>query len=75
MRRDAAKAADYAKRHGVPRWYDDADQLIRDPEVDAVYVATPPGVARGVRAAASRRRASRATSRSRWRGSTPSAGG
>ena len=43
MRRDLAKAADYAKRHGVPRWYDDADQLIADPEVDAVYVATPPG--------------------------------
>ena len=29
--------------HGVPRWYDDAEKLIRDPEVDAVYVATPPG--------------------------------
>jgi predicted dehydrogenase len=26
----------------VPHWYDDADALIRDPEVDAVYVATPP---------------------------------
>src|SRR5687768_2887599 len=43
MRRDGAKAADYAKRHGVPRWYDDADALIHDDEVDAVYVATPPG--------------------------------
>src|SRR5688572_4404129 len=43
MRRDGAKAANYAKRHDVPRWYDDADKLIRDPEVDAVYVATPPG--------------------------------
>ena len=43
MRRDAAKAADYARRHGVPRWYADADELIADPEVDAVYVATPPG--------------------------------
>ena len=42
MRRDAAKAADYARRHGVPRWYTDADALIHDPEVDAVYVATPP---------------------------------
>lgn len=42
MRRDGAKAADYAKRHGVPRWYDDAARLISDPEVDAVYVATPP---------------------------------
>lgn len=43
MRRDVAKAADYARRHGVPRWYGDADQLIDDPEVDAVYIATPPG--------------------------------
>ena len=43
MRRDGAKAADYARRHGVPRWYDDADALVADPEVDAVYVATPAG--------------------------------
>jgi predicted dehydrogenase len=43
MRRDGAKAADYAKRHGVARWYDDGDALINGPEVDAVYVATPPG--------------------------------
>ncbi|WP_454084442.1 Gfo/Idh/MocA family protein [Georgenia sp. Marseille-Q6866] len=42
MRRDGEKAADYARRHGVPRWYDDADALIHDDEVDAVYVATPP---------------------------------
>jgi predicted dehydrogenase len=42
MRRDGAKAADYARRHDVPRWYDDADALIADPEVDAVYIATPP---------------------------------
>ncbi len=42
MRRDAAKAEDYARRHGVPRWYADADALVHDPEVDAVYVATPP---------------------------------
>lgn len=42
MRRNGELAADYAARHGVPRWYDDADKLIADPEVDAVYVATPP---------------------------------
>ncbi len=42
MRRDAARAADYARRHNVPRWYDDAARLIADPEVDAVYIATPP---------------------------------
>jgi 1,5-anhydro-D-fructose reductase (1,5-anhydro-D-mannitol-forming) len=42
MRRDGAKAADYAHRHGVPRSYDNADALLADPEVDAVYIATPP---------------------------------
>jgi 1,5-anhydro-D-fructose reductase (1,5-anhydro-D-mannitol-forming) len=42
MRRDGARAADYARRHNVPRWYNDAAALIEDPEVDAVYVATPP---------------------------------
>jgi 1,5-anhydro-D-fructose reductase (1,5-anhydro-D-mannitol-forming) len=42
MRRQADLARDYARRHGVPRWYDDAEALIRDPDVDAVYVATPP---------------------------------
>jgi len=42
MRRDASKARDYAERHRVARWYADADALIADPEVDAVYVATPP---------------------------------
>ncbi|MGI6340027.1 MAG: Gfo/Idh/MocA family protein [Bacteroidales bacterium] len=42
MRRNAAKAGDYAKRHNVPRFYTNADDLINDREVDAVYVATPP---------------------------------
>ena len=42
MRRNGGLAADYARRHDVPRWYDDADELINDPGVDAVYVATPP---------------------------------
>ncbi|HZO88960.1 MAG TPA: Gfo/Idh/MocA family oxidoreductase [Chthonomonadaceae bacterium] len=43
MRRTSALAEDYARRHNVPRWYDRADALIHDPEVDAVYIATPPG--------------------------------
>jgi len=42
MRRDGAKAADYAKRHNVPKWYNDASKLINDPEVNAIYIATPP---------------------------------
>ena len=42
MRRDRAKAEDYARRHGVPRVHASAQALIDDPAVDAVYVATPP---------------------------------
>lgn len=42
MRRNGALARDYAERHHVPRWYDNADALIHDTEVDAVYIATPP---------------------------------
>lgn len=42
MRRDGEKARDYARRHGVPRAYDRADDLIQDSAVDVVYIATPP---------------------------------
>lgn len=43
MRRTGELAKDYAERHGVPKWYDNGDALINDPEVDIVYIATPPG--------------------------------
>lgn len=42
MRRNAALAEDYARRHHVPKWYNNADELIADPEVNAIYIATPP---------------------------------
>lgn len=42
MRRDAAKAADYAERHEIANWYNDAAKLINDPKVNAIYIATPP---------------------------------
>lgn len=42
MRRNAEKAQNYAQRHGVEKWYSDADDLINDPEINAIYVATPP---------------------------------
>lgn len=42
MRRNGDKAKDYAARHGVPKWYDDATKLINDPDVNAIYIATPP---------------------------------
>lgn len=43
MRRNGSLAADYARRHGVAKWYDRAEALVNDPDVDAIYVATPPG--------------------------------
>jgi len=42
MRRNAEKAEDYAKRHGIPQWTTDADEVIFNPDVDAVYIASPP---------------------------------
>lgn len=42
MRRNEEKVKDYAKRHGVEKWYTNADDLINDAEVNAIYIATPP---------------------------------
>lgn len=42
MRRDRAKAEDFARRHGAKRAYDRVEDLLADPEIDAVYIATPP---------------------------------
>lgn len=42
MRRDTEKAADYARRHQVPKWYGLAKDLINDGEINAIYIATPP---------------------------------
>jgi 1,5-anhydro-D-fructose reductase (1,5-anhydro-D-mannitol-forming) len=56
-RRDRAKAEDYARRHNVPRVHANADELISDPSVDAVYIATPPSSHRplALKAAAARK--------------------
>ena len=42
MSRSERKARSYAERHHVPKWYTDAQELIDDPDVNAIYVATPP---------------------------------
>ena len=44
MRRNEAKVKDYAQRHKINKWYTDASALINDPEVNAIYIATPPYV-------------------------------
>jgi len=42
MRRDAIKAADYAERHHVPNWYSTVEELLDNPALNAIYIATPP---------------------------------
>ncbi len=42
MSRSENKARCYAERHHVRKWYTDASELIEDPDVNAVYIATPP---------------------------------
>jgi len=42
MSRTEQRARSYAQRHGIARWYTDAQRLIDDPDVNAVYIATPP---------------------------------
>ncbi len=42
MSRREAKARSYAERHGIGKWYTDAQEIIDDPDVNAIYVATPP---------------------------------
>ena len=44
MRRDGDQAEDYARRHRVPHWTTDADEVLADPDVSAIYIATPPHV-------------------------------
>ena len=40
--RHEKNARSYAERHGIPKWYTDAQELIDDPDVNAIYIATPP---------------------------------
>ena len=42
MSRDEEKVKSYARRHNIPRWYTDAQELIGDEDVNAIYIATPP---------------------------------
>ena len=42
MRRDGEKAKDFAKRHQVPLWYDNVEDLLKNDDLDAIYIATPP---------------------------------
>jgi 1,5-anhydro-D-fructose reductase (1,5-anhydro-D-mannitol-forming) len=41
LSRDKARAAAFAEEYGIIRGYDSLDELLRDPEVDVVYVGSP----------------------------------
>lgn len=42
MSRSERNARSYAERHHISKWYTDALELIEDPDVNSIYVATPP---------------------------------
>ena len=42
MSRNEKKARSYAERHHIAKWYTDAQELIDDPDINAIYIATPP---------------------------------
>ena len=42
MSRSEQRARTYAITHGIRKWYTDAQEIIDDPDVNAIYVATPP---------------------------------
>ncbi|MCR4853864.1 MAG: Gfo/Idh/MocA family oxidoreductase [Prevotella sp.] len=42
MCRTERRVRSYAERFHIPKWYTDAQELIDDPDVNAIYVATPP---------------------------------
>ena len=46
MSRTERRARTYAVEHGIKKWYTDAQELIDDPDVNAVYIATPPSMRR-----------------------------
>jgi len=42
MRRNEEKAKDFAKRHHVPHWTSNAEDILNNDDINAVYIATPP---------------------------------
>ena len=42
MSRTERRARTFAVTHGIRKWYTDAQELIDDPDVNVIYVATPP---------------------------------
>ncbi|WP_282179396.1 Gfo/Idh/MocA family protein [Maribacter stanieri] len=42
MRRNGVKAKDFAQRHNVSFWTDNADDLLNNDDINSIYIATPP---------------------------------
>ena len=42
MRRNGAKAKNFAERQQVPHWTDTAQNILENKDIDAVYIPTPP---------------------------------
>ncbi|WP_299430072.1 Gfo/Idh/MocA family oxidoreductase [uncultured Maribacter sp.] len=42
MRRNGELAKDFSRRHNVPLWYDNVEELLKNQDINAVYIATPP---------------------------------
>lgn len=42
MRRNRAKAEEYALKHNIPIATDNAEKILKNPDIDIVYIATPP---------------------------------
>ena len=36
-----SEAKEFAERHGIPRWTDDIETAVNDPETDLVVIALP----------------------------------
>jgi len=39
--RDGSRAREFAGKFNVPRYYDSYEALVKDPDIDAIYVSTP----------------------------------
>lgn len=39
--RDADRSREFAEKYSAAKWYDNYEQLAADPDIDAIYIATP----------------------------------
>ena len=74
MSSNPERASAYAREHGIARGYGDLDALLADPDVDAVYISTPPTTSTARRPLQPRKRASMCCARSRSRSRSPMRG-